>query len=96
MNAEAKPAVSIKTYFWTFLGLLGLTLLTTLLGYVDMGPLNTLVAVALAAVKACLIAAFFMHALYESSMVRVVAAGGLIWFLIFVTLTLSDYISRGW
>ena len=80
----------------TFLSLLGLTLLTTLLGFVDMGPFNTGVAIALAAVKACLIAMFFMHALYESGLVRIVMAGGLIWFLILISLTLSDYASRNW
>lgn len=78
------------------MGLLGLTLLTTLLGFVDMGPFNTIVALLIAAVKASLIAAFFMHALYESKLVRVVMAGGVIWFLILITLTISDYISRNW
>ena len=92
----AQPVVSRKTYFFTFAGLLGLTLLTTLLGYVDMGPLNMVVAVGLAAIKASLIAAIFMHALYESKLVRVALAGGVIWFLILISLTVSDYISRTW
>lgn len=51
------------------LELIGLTLLTTLLGFLDLGSLNTAVAVLLAAVKACLIAAFFMHGLHESKTV---------------------------
>ena len=55
--------------------------MTTFLGYVDRGPMNTLVAVAIAILKACLIAAFFMHALYESNRVRVVIVAGSIWFL---------------
>jgi len=92
----AQPAVSRKTYFFTFLGLLSLTLLTTLLGFLDMGPFNAIVAVAIAAMKASLIAAFFMHALYESKLVRVALAGGVIWFLILVSLTASDYIGRSW
>ena len=92
----AQPAVSRKTYAYTFGGLLGLTLLTTLLGYIDMGPMNVVVAVALAAVKASLIAAFFMHALYEGKLVRVALAGGVIWFLILISLTAVDYISRHW
>lgn len=92
----AQPTVSRKTYFLTFLSLLGLTLLTTLVGFIDMGPFNTIVALLIAAVKASLIAAFFMHALYESKLVRVAMAGGIIWFLILITLTISDYISRNW
>lgn len=92
----AQPTVSRATYFKTFLGLLGLTLLTTLLGFLDLGALNTAVAVFLAACKACLIAAFFMHALHESKTVRVIMMAGVIWFLILVSLTLADYMSRGW
>ena len=91
-----QPAVSIKTYLFTFVGLLVLTATTTLLGFVDMGPFNTGVALVIAAVKASLIAAFFMHALYESKLVRVVLAGGIIWFLILISLTVSDYVSRSW
>jgi cytochrome c oxidase subunit IV len=90
------PTVSRKTYLLTFLGLLGLTVLTTLLGFIDMGPFNTVVALLLAAVKASLIAAFFMHALYESKLVRVVLAGGVIWFVILISITMTDYISRNW
>jgi cytochrome c oxidase subunit 4 len=89
-----QPIVSRKTYFLTFLSLLGLTLLTTLLGYVDMGVFSTVVALLLAAVKASLIAAVFMHALYGSRLVRVALAGGIVWFLILITLTLSDYLTR--
>lgn len=92
----AQPVVSKRTYFFTFFGLIGLTLLTTLLGFIDMGVFSTVVALLLAAVKASLIAAFFMHALYENKLVRVVMAGGAIWFLILITITISDYISRTW
>jgi cytochrome c oxidase subunit 4 len=92
----SEKVVSVKTYLLTFLSLLGLTLLTTLLGFIDMGPLNTIVAVVIAAIKASLIAAFFMHALYESKLIRVVLAGGVIWLLILISLTISDYISRYW
>lgn len=92
----AEPVVSRKTYFKTFLSLLGLTLLTTLLGFLNLGSMSTALAIFLAAVKATLIAAFFMHALHESAVVRVVIAAGVIWFLIFVSLTAVDYISRSW
>ena len=91
-----QATVSKTTYLYTFLGLLALTLLTTLLGFLDLGPFNTILALLIAAVKASLIAAFFMHALYESRLVRVVLAGGVIWFLILITLTVSDYVSRNW
>ncbi|MBV9308902.1 MAG: hypothetical protein JOZ45_22335 [Acidobacteriaceae bacterium] len=54
------------------------------------------IAVTIATAKAILIAFFFMHALYESKVIRVILAGGIIWFLIMVSLTLGDYMTRGW
>ncbi len=90
------PAVSRKTYMFTWLGLLGLTLLTTLVGFMNMGPFSMVIAVAIATMKAALIAGFFMHALYEKNLVRVILAGGVIWFLILVSMTMTDYITRGW
>ncbi|HTX39967.1 MAG TPA: hypothetical protein VME43_33340 [Bryobacteraceae bacterium] len=49
-----------------------------------------------ATIKATLIASFFMHALLEKKLVKLVIAGAIAWFLILVTLTLGDYITRGW
>ena len=92
----AQPVVSRKTYLLTFLSLLGLTALTTILGFVDMGPMNTAVAIGIAGIKACLIAGFFMHALYESKTVQVVITASIIWFLIMISLTAIDYASRDW
>ncbi len=92
----SQSTVSVRTYSFTLLGLLALTLLTSLLGLVDLGRFSFVAAVAIAAVKASLIACFFMHALYETRLVRVVMAGGVIWFLIMISLTLADYLTRGW
>lgn len=92
----AEATVSPKVYLWTYLGLLALTLSTVLIGYVDLGWFSMFVAVAIAAGKATLISLFFMHALYEKAIVRLLIAGALLWFLILVTLTMSDYITRSW
>ena len=91
-----EPAVSIKAYTWTFVALLVLALATTLIGFLDLGPFSMVIAVTIATAKAILIASFFMHALYESKVIRVILAGGVIWFLIMVSLTLGDYMTRGW
>lgn len=88
--------VSRRTYTFTWLTLLALTLLTTLLGYINMGPFSMVAAVGIAAIKAALIAGIFMHALAGGKLVRVAIAGGVLWFLILTSLTLGDYITRGW
>jgi cytochrome c oxidase subunit 4 len=90
------PTVSLKTYALTWGGLLCLTLITTLIAMVDLGSFTMLIAIAIATLKAGLIAAFFMHALFEAKLVKVAIAGAVIWLLIMVTLTLADYMSRGW
>jgi cytochrome c oxidase subunit 4 len=90
------PVVSRKTYALTWLALLGLALATTLIGYLDLGPFNMIIAIAIATIKAGLIASFFMHALFEGRVVRIILAGGVVWFLFMVSLTLCDYATRGW
>ena len=92
----SQSTVSVKTYAFTLIALLALTLLTSLLALVDLGKFSFIAGVAIAAVKASLIASFFMHALYETKLVRVIMAGGVIWFLIMISLTLGDYLTRGW
>jgi cytochrome c oxidase subunit IV len=92
----SQSTVSVKTYAFTLIALLALTLLTSLLALVDLGKFSFIAGVAIAAVKASLIACIFMHALYETKLVRVIMAGGVIWFLIMISLTLGDYLTRGW
>lgn len=90
------PPVSPRTYVFVFAALLALALATTLIGFIDLGPFSMVIAITIATAKAVLIASFFMHALYEAKIIRVILAGGVIWFLIMVTLTLGDFMTRGW
>lgn len=91
-----QPVLSVKQYALTWVALLALVLITTLVAMVDLGPFTMVIAITIAATKASLVAAFFMHALYENKVVRIILAGGILWFLIMVSLTLGDYVSRGW
>ena len=90
------PPLTPRTLSLVFLALWLLVLGTTLIGFVNLGHYNIVVAVAIAAIQALLVAAFFMQALYEGKIVRIILAGGIVWFLIMETLTLGDYMSRGW
>ena len=91
-----QPVVSIKTYALTFLALIALLLATTLIGFLNLGPFSMGIAILIAAAKASLVVAFFMHAKYELKLVWVIIAAGVVWFLIMVTNTLGDYVTRGW
>ncbi len=90
------PSFSARTYVFTYFALLALVLATVLIGYLDLGWGSMFVAIAIATIKATLVAAFFMHALVEKRLVWLVIAGSIVWFLILVTLTMGDYITRGW
>lgn len=89
--------VSKKMYFLIFGALMVLTIITVVAANIDLGSekLNTVVALAIAVTKAMLVILFFMHVRYSSRLTWVVVAGGFLWLLIMVGLTMSDYLSRG-
>lgn len=87
---------SLRPIVFAWLGLLALTLISSLLALLNTGEFSIVVSVLIAAAQAFLIAGFLMHALHGYDLVRVVIAGGIIWFLILVTLISTDYLTRGW
>ncbi len=87
-----KPAV----YLGIFLALLVLTALTTGMSFIDLGVFNAVIALAIACLKASLVVLFFMHIHYSSRLLKMTVAAGLFTFLLLMTLTMTDYISRAW
>jgi cytochrome c oxidase subunit IV len=83
-----------KTYFLVFGALLVLTLTTTGVAFLNLGPLNTPVALAIAMAKAALVMIYFMHLRHSAFLTRVFAGAGLIWLLHFIIFTMSDYLTR--
>jgi cytochrome c oxidase subunit IV len=86
----------VKTYWVVWFALMVLMVITVALSRVTMpGPLNTLIALGIAAVKATLVLLFFMHLKYESYKLSAVVFGaGLFWLLILFGLNLVDYLTR--
>lgn len=91
-----EAAVSIKTYAFIFVTLLLLTATTFLVSGIDLGGMNAVAALVIAMVKALLVALFFMHLRYSRPLMMVVVAAGLLWLGIMITLTLGDFLTRGW
>ena len=85
-----------KIYWRTCVALMLLLALTWSIGYVDLGMFNVIIALAIAIIKALLVALFFMHIKGSSRLLRLAATVGVIWLLIMLSLTLSDYFTRGW
>jgi cytochrome c oxidase subunit 4 len=83
-----------RTYFFVFLALLILLGATIAIAFVDLGWLNPILAVAIAAVKAVLVILFFMHVRESDQLTRVFVIAGFVWLAILVGLALTDYLTR--
>ena len=88
--------VPVRNYVAVFLALMILTATTTAVSFVDLGPGNTVLALAIAFFKATLVVLIFMHIKYATGLMRIVIAGGLFWLAILIALTFSDFASRNW
>jgi cytochrome c oxidase subunit IV len=91
----SNPVLTPRAYYAVFAALIGLTLLTVGLSFVDLGRLHTAVGLSIAALKGLLVAGFFMHILYSSRLIWIVAGTGLFWLGILIALTMTDYLTRG-
>jgi cytochrome c oxidase subunit IV len=83
-------------YSMVFGALLLGTLLTVLAADQDFGIMNPVIALAIASTKAVIVILFFMHVKYQSNLIKMTVGAGFFTFLVLITLTLSDYISRAW
>ena len=88
--------VTPKIYAIVFASLLIGTAITVKAAYIDLGVFNPVVALAIACTKAVIVILFFMHVKYQSNLVRMTVACGFFTFLVLVTMTLTDYMSRAW
>jgi cytochrome c oxidase subunit 4 len=90
------PIVPQKTYIIVFLCLIGLTLLTTGVAFIDLGPFNTVAALAIAFSKMLLVILFFMGVRNSSGLVRITLVAGFFWLALLIAFTMSDYHTRQW
>jgi len=62
----------------------------------DLGALNNVVAMGIAALKASLVILYFMHVRYATRLTALVVGSGFFFLAIMIGLTLVDYATRGW
>jgi cytochrome c oxidase subunit 4 len=92
----AHHVLPLRIYWGVFLALVAGTLLTVYAAVHDLGAWNTPIALFIAGTKAMLVILFFMHVKYSSKLTWMFVAGGFIWFVIQVVITMTDYVSRSW
>lgn len=92
----SSTAPTPRSYFIVGAALLALLALTIGAAYIDLGPLNTVVALGVSLSKGTLILLFFMHLRYSRRIMWIFAGAGFFWLGIMLVLALTDYMSRGW
>ena len=85
----------VRTYVVIFLALMVLTAVTVAVAFMQLGPLNDIVAMGIAVTKACLVILYFMHVRQSSQLTKVVVLAGFLWLLFLIGFTMSDYLTRG-
>jgi cytochrome c oxidase subunit 4 len=93
---SAGHVAPIKLYLWIFAALIVGTAVTVVVAFFDFGFMNNVIMLAIAVTKALLVVLFFMHVRWGTRLTWVVAGAGFFWLLILFSLTMADYMSRGW
>jgi len=88
--------VTPAVYGIVYVALLVFTGITVLAAFKNLGILNPIVALGIACTKGVIVILFFMHVKYQSKLIKLTVGAGFFTFLVLITMTLSDYISRAW
>lgn len=88
--------VTPAQYAMVYVTLLVFTALTVVFAFIDMSWANPVVALFIACLKASVVVLFFMHAKYQSRLIKMTIGSGLFLFMSLIIMTLTDYISRSW
>lgn len=82
--------VPVKVLLAVFAALIALTGLTVFLGRFDVGEFDIVVAMAVASIKAALVALYFMHLRHDRALNGILLVGSVLFVLLFVALAVID------
>jgi cytochrome c oxidase subunit IV len=85
---------SVGAYYKVYFALMILLAATVGVAFINLGPWNIVVAMAIATTKAALVLLIFMHLKHDSPLIWVVLGAACVVLLIAIVLTLSDYLVR--
>lgn len=95
-HAAPHHRASLLAYFAVFFALMVMTVVTVAVSRVDLGAMNTLVAMAIAVVKATIVILWFMHVLHSPRLTWIVVISSFLWLAVLFVLMFSDYLTRAW
>lgn len=85
---------SLKLYLAIFATLMVGTALTVWVAYVDLGVMNTPVALTIAVVKATLVLLYFMHLRWSERLAALFIGASFVWLGLLMAFTFSDIMTR--
>jgi len=86
--------VPLRIYFLVFTALMVGTALTVMAARVDLGPMNIVVALVIAGIKAALVVLYFMHMRYSHRLNWIFAGAAVLWLMLLVGVTMADVLAR--
>jgi cytochrome c oxidase subunit 4 len=93
-HAPAHHQAPLTAYFVVFFALMILTVITVAVSRIDLGAMNTTVAMAIAIVKATVVILWFMHVIHSPRLTWIIVISSFLWLAVLFVLTFSDYMSR--
>ena len=93
VSAHVQP---LRVYFGIFAALMALTALTVGAAFVNLGPANNFVALAIAVLRSTLVILSFMHVKGNTKLVPVIILSGVFFLLVMFLFLAADYGTRGW
>jgi cytochrome c oxidase subunit IV len=85
--------VDVGVLMAVFAALLVLTIVTVGVSYFDFGPMNLVVALGIAAIKASLVALWFMHLRYDGGIHAFIFLMGIAFLGLFLVITMLDAVT---
>ena len=95
-HSPAHHQASLVSYFVVFAVLMVLTIVTVAVSRIDLGMMNTAVAMAIAIAKATVVILWFMHVIHSPKMTWIVVISSFLWLAVLFVLIFSDYLTRHW
>src|SRR5690606_16554023 len=86
----------IRTNLQVFGILILLTVVTAAFDYVDLGPLNIVVALLIAGTKATLVVYYFMHLRFSGKLTWAFAGLAVVFICLLIGMTFDDFLTREW
>jgi cytochrome c oxidase subunit 4 len=93
--------VGVRVLLAVFAALVVLTVVTVAVSYFDFGRLNLVVALSVAAIKAALVALWFMHLRYDNGLYAFIFLVGVAFLALFLAIAMLDAVTyqpdvQGW